>query len=427
HVVPLPLETQIAEFPAAGGPALDCGNPASPHYAPKSSNAVSTSDDKFVNLDSGSLNLSGTAMADISSVSVTLSDSDATTDDVTVDATGLTAGPGEKAWSAEFTRVQLDGLADGTLTAAGTYTLSAGGTTTGATKQIQKDTVVPVATVDLSDTSDSGESNTDNVTNDSTPTISGTVEAGSKVQVFDGATQLGQTTAGANGNYSFTAESLADGVHSVKTMATDPAGNVGTESAALNVTIDTQAALVNASPQGGLFNAAQNVSLNLNNSAQETDTKIYFTLDGSIPQAIESQLYSVPINIAQNRTLKYRALDKAGNMSDAGTQSYRFDTVAPRITSKSPAANATRVGLAANVRTTFSENVTGVNGVTIKLKQGTKTIPAVVTYSAATRTAVLNPSANLASGKKYTVVLTSGIRDGVGNRLTAISWKFTTR
>lgn len=137
HVAPLPKETQLVEGIGGGGPALGC------EVSPKQANAVTISDDEFVNLDSGPLNLSGTAMEAVSAVDVTLSDADPATDDVTVDATGLTAGPGEKAWSAEFSREQLDSLEDGELTASGTYTLSAGGETTGANKQIQKDTVAP--------------------------------------------------------------------------------------------------------------------------------------------------------------------------------------------------------------------------------------------------------------------------------------------
>ena len=146
HVVPPPPETQIAEFPAAGGPALDCANPSSPHYAPAHTNAVTTSDDPMVTQSSGSLVLSGVAGDDVTGVDVTLSDTGSETADVTVAATGLTAGPGQRAWSAEFTRDQVLGLADGTLTASGTYGLQGGGAATGAVKQLRKEAVPPVLT-----------------------------------------------------------------------------------------------------------------------------------------------------------------------------------------------------------------------------------------------------------------------------------------
>ena len=137
HIAPLPAETQLVDGLGGGGPAPGC------EAAPKQANAVANSDDDFVNIVSDTLNLSGTAMEDVSGVNVTLSDGDAATTDPTVEATDLSAGPGEKTWSVQFSRAQLDALGDGTLTATGAYALSGGGTTTGATLEFQKDTVAP--------------------------------------------------------------------------------------------------------------------------------------------------------------------------------------------------------------------------------------------------------------------------------------------
>lgn len=145
HAELLPsLETQIVEFPAAaGGPALDCGNPASPHYAPKEANAVTTSDDRAVNRASGTLTLGGTAMADTTAVSVVLNDEDPATPDVSVETTGLSGNYEEKGWSVSFTREQLVSLTDGKLTATGSYSLAEGGSTTGAEMTLRKDLVAP--------------------------------------------------------------------------------------------------------------------------------------------------------------------------------------------------------------------------------------------------------------------------------------------
>ena len=58
------------------------------------------------------------------------------------------------------------------------------------------DTTAPDApTIDLADLSDTGSSSTDDLTNDSTPTLNGTAEAGSTVNVYEGATLLGSATA----------------------------------------------------------------------------------------------------------------------------------------------------------------------------------------------------------------------------------------
>ena len=89
--------------------------------------------------------------------------------------------------------------------------------------------------------SDSGASANDQVSNDATPTLTGTAEPGATIIVRDGPAMLGTTVADALGNWSFTAPALGDGIHSITATATDLAGNVGSASTALNVTIDTAA------------------------------------------------------------------------------------------------------------------------------------------------------------------------------------------
>ena len=59
--------------------------------------------------------------------------------------------------------------------------------------------------------------------------------------VFDGTTQLGTATADANGAWSFTTGTLANGAHSFTATDTDAAGNTSAASAALAVTVDTVA------------------------------------------------------------------------------------------------------------------------------------------------------------------------------------------
>ncbi|WP_239667010.1 Ig-like domain-containing protein, partial [Burkholderia multivorans] len=64
-------------------------------------------------------------------------------------------------------------------------------------------------------------------TDDTTPTLSGTAEAGSTISVFDGTTLLGTTTADASGNWTFTpAAGLGEGTHAITVTATDASGNV---------------------------------------------------------------------------------------------------------------------------------------------------------------------------------------------------------
>jgi subtilisin family serine protease len=113
------------------------------------------------------------------------------------------------------------------------------------------------------------------------------------------------------------------------------------------------------------------------------------------------------------------------------TGSWSFTTAAgPTVTARTPGANGTAIAAGSNITATFSTAVQGVTGNSFLLKNAAGTVvPAAVTYSATTRTATLNPAANLANDAKYTVTLTGGtaaIRDTGGTPLATTSWTFTT-
>src|SRR5215471_10456581 len=74
-----------------------------------------------------------------------------------------------------------------------------------------------------------------------TPTFTGTAEAGSTVKIYDGATQVGSGTA-TGGNYSITVSALSVGTHSITATATDAAGNVSPNSGVVIVLISTSLA-----------------------------------------------------------------------------------------------------------------------------------------------------------------------------------------
>jgi hypothetical protein len=105
------------------------------------------------------------------------------------------------------------------------------------------------------------------------------------------------------------------------------------------------------------------------------------------------------------------------------------DTTPPTVTGRVPANNATGVSATANVTATFNEDVTGVSGTTFELRDASNAVvPATVTYSSATTTATLDPSASLTAGAVYTATLTGGagaIKDLAGNPLVTDSWSFT--
>ena len=77
-----------------------------------------------------------------------------------------------------------------------------------------------------------------------TPQFFGFTEAGATVNVYSGTTEVGRTTANANGLWTVSGPALADGSHAVYATATDRAGNVSAQTAAATFLIDTKAPAV---------------------------------------------------------------------------------------------------------------------------------------------------------------------------------------
>ena len=82
---------------------------------------------------------------------------------------------------------------------------------------------VPAPTI-ASFSADSGTPG-DGITNDNTPTLTGTAPANSTVQVYDGSTLLGTTTANSSGAWTYTTGQLSNGTHQVTATATTSSGS----------------------------------------------------------------------------------------------------------------------------------------------------------------------------------------------------------
>jgi hypothetical protein len=74
-----------------------------------------------------------------------------------------------------------------------------------------------------------------------------------------------------------------------------------------------------ATPKGGTFTEAQNVTLSTNDS----DADIYFTLDGSTPTDRTTKYRGV-IAISSDTTLRFRAIDEEGNEEGVNTEIYKI-------------------------------------------------------------------------------------------------------
>ncbi|HWO55931.1 MAG TPA: Ig-like domain-containing protein, partial [bacterium] len=106
---------------------------------------------------------------------------------------------------------------------------------------ITVDTTPPIAPSqpDMTDASDDGVSNTDNITTDTTPTFTGTAEPGATVTLFSDGTPVGSAVAGGGGSWTITSSALTLGPHNITAQATDAAGNTSPVSSPLAIQIVT--------------------------------------------------------------------------------------------------------------------------------------------------------------------------------------------
>lgn len=302
------------------------------------------------------------------------------------------------------------------------------------------DTVGPAApSVHLDANSNSG-SQSDNLTREIFPTISGTAEGATWVKIYDaennwvGGFWIGVSN---DGTWSHTLDPLTpDGTYSFTVKAIDAAGNESQEGTSISLTIDTTppettlgdkpASLTNSDSATFTFSSSESGSTfmcNLDNvgfncaSPQTVPWWSSFLIDGS-------------------HTFQVYATDAAGNTDPSGpTHTWTVDTIAPTVSSVTPANTATGVALSTNVTATFSEamasNSISDQTFTLTPQNSTNPVEAVVSYDAITKKATLDPSSDLAWNTTYTATIkggSNGVKDLAGNTLAQDrSWTFTTK
>jgi methionine-rich copper-binding protein CopC len=104
-------------------------------------------------------------------------------------------------------------------------------------------------------------------------------------------------------------------------------------------------------------------------------------------------------------------------------------TTSPVVSSVSPSAGATGVLTTTAISVTFNEALnpsTLTSGTVQLLDSGSNPVAAVLAYTPGSTTLTLTPSAALAAGETYTINLTGGIQDTLGNGLTPFTSSFTT-
>jgi hypothetical protein len=281
--------------------------------------------------------------------------------------------------------------------------------------------------------SNSGSKN-DNLTNDNTPTIAGTAEAGSTVKIYDAQNDvLASVTADNAGAWSHTFGALQDGTYSYTVTTTDAAGNES-QGSPISLTVDTAAPETTIDPSSVPPTNTSSTSASFTFSSSEANASFECSLDGA-PFASCTSPKPVPDQGSladSSHTFKVRATDAAGNTEGTPpSHAWTVDTIAPTVVSVSPAIAATGVAPSSNVTATFSEamNSSSISDQTFTLKkQGSlSNLGATVSYDPTTKKATLDPSTDLTPSTTYTATITTGVKDSAGNTLAQVrSWTFTT-
>jgi hypothetical protein len=196
--------------------------------------------------------------------------------------------------------------------------------------------------LDLAAADDTGSSNSDNVTSQASGlTITGQAEANARVELFDGTTSLGTTTANASGAFSRDV-TLAAGARSITAKAIDAAGNVSAASAALTITVDATAPaaptgldLITADDTGDspTDNLTNKQSVTITGTAEVGSTVELFdgTTSRGTTTASANGAFSFTVTLAAGaHAITSKATDAAGNVSLASAAlAITVDTTAP--------------------------------------------------------------------------------------------------
>ncbi len=291
-------------------------------------------------------------------------------------------------------------LVDGD-TISATATDPAGNTSLPGTEIVDGDGLPPVVSL------------TDEVTNDATPDLSGSINDPNAtiVVTVDGI----DYPAVNNGDGTWTLPNdilptLSEGAHSVTVTATDLAGNVGTDTG--TVTIDTVAPVV----------TFPDVSTNdttpaLTGTIDDPLATIVVTVDGVDYPATNNgdgtwtlADNTLPALTDGPHTVSVTATDVAGNVSTPVTGTVTVDATAPTLAISADDL-ALAAGETANITFTFSEAVAGFDATDITLVGGT--LGALTTTDNITWTAVFTPDG---SGTAPSITVADGsYTDVLGN------------
>ena len=187
-------------------------------------------------------------------------------------------------------------------------------------------------------------------------------------------------------------------------------------------TIDKIPPTVSSNIKSGLYNSTITVKLTMT----KTGT-IYYTLNGSKPTT-SSNKYIGSITIKSTTTLKYFAVDLAGNKSPAYTNTFTIDKTAPKVTSTSPASNSKGVSLTTPIIIKFSEKINqGKNFSNIYIKNmSTGKITHTITTISGNTIIIKMIKSRLSLDNYQVYIPTNAVNDVAGNNNSKYVLNFKT-
>jgi len=187
-------------------------------------------------------------------------------------------------WEANFGDV-TGKLVDGPLTIQAD-TQDAAGNKASDLGQTLLDTITTI-TLDLADESDTGASQVDDLTKDTTPLLQGKGEPGATVTLSLGGSVLAVLVVDGNGNWQYQIPNdMADGAHDFRVDSVDIAGNRASDT--LTVTVDTRAAIDIDDLDTGSILGHDKVTLSGSTSEVEAGQRVTITLVGQNGQTLFS-------------------------------------------------------------------------------------------------------------------------------------------
>ncbi|QLH05025.1 hypothetical protein C5F49_06630 [Nitrosopumilus oxyclinae] len=272
-------------------------------------------------------------------------------------------------------------------------------------------------------------------TMDTTPTIFGTAEPHSVVELFVDGISIGTKVVNANGDWTKNSFSLTNGVHLFTAIATDSYGNVASTISPTTITIDTIRPGVVISTVAGTYTNLNPIpftavftepvfgltefSFNVLGGSTITPGSLS-TVDNIVWTftVVPNEDGAVPVKLTPNQ-----AVDAAGNWNTmSNTANILYDSTSPTSTVTSTSAPVTNI-FPIPFTVTFNEDVTGFTESDIVLSGGTIDAGSFSTSSAKIYTFTVTPagtgdpaetiSATILSAAAQDLAGNSSILDGV--------------